>query len=380
MFNKKLLPAIISFFILMLILVFTVFMPKSYFSEVQNKSLTPLPTLNLDTLFSGSFDSNIQKYLSDHVLFKDNILSVKNNVEVALFKNEINSVAIAKDKMAENPVVATTAIGNENTEAILALMNKYGNPENFSIALIPTAIEIYRDDFVNVAINFDQLEFISKTYGLFEPGYTVDMSTGLLTQKGEKIYYNSHSNWTSLGAYSGYNSLSGSLGYIPAAKNMFDVEYINDIFYGDLYNKTLIKNEKEDTIDIYQYANGSVSATTTLIDENQIKENPSVLFREYLQTSQKQKVFLGEDSSEVLVNTTVDNDKKLLIFRDDYADPLIQFLYIHYEEIRLIDLKYADESTLNNINFDEYSNVLFIYNVIDYVEDNVISVKLQSLI
>ena len=58
--------------------------------------------------------------------------------------------------------------------------------------------------------------------------------------------------------------------------------------------------------------------------------------------------------------------KKLLVFKDSYANSMMPFLIDAYEEIDMIDLRYFDymSNRIDTLGKDNgYDNVLFLYNV-----------------
>lgn len=55
------------------------------------------------------------------------------------------------------------------------------------------------------------------------------------------------------------------------------------------------------------------------------KQTYSSIFRENLEGKDKYTVFLGQNNGLVRIQTNVDNGKKLLVFKDSFANAAMQF-------------------------------------------------------
>jgi hypothetical protein len=80
-------------------------------------------------------------------------------------------------------------------------------------------------------------------------------------------------------------------------------------------------------------------------------------------------MFLSENNPKVTIKTNVQNDKKLLIIKDSYANCFVPFLTEHYNEITLLDLRYVGVTTENIVDINDYTQVLFLYNASTIAQD-----------
>ena len=78
------------------------------------------------------------------------------------------------------------------------------------------------------------------------------------------------------------------------------------------------------------------------------------------------------DGNHKLVNikTKGDYNKRLLIVKDSYANSFIPFLTKHYGEIDVVDLRYYTDDLNSLIESDGITDVLFLYNVNTFNDDN----------
>ena len=101
--------------------------------------------------------------------------------------------------------------------------------------------------------------------------------------------------------------------------------------------------------------------------------NESLYFAEYLEKKDKYPYFLGENKPIVNVYTHLAGEnanKKLLIFKDSYANSLIPFFAKHYSEITAVDMRLLNSSYGGQVNVEDYDAVLFMYNVVTFSEDD----------
>ena len=60
------------------------------------------------------------------------------------------------------------------------------------------------------------------------------------------------------------------------------------------------------------------------------------------------------------IQTTLENDKKLLVYKDDFADCMIPFLLQHYSRICVVDLEQSMEISERLADPTEFTQVLFL--------------------
>ena len=89
-----------------------------------------------------------------------------------------------------------------------------------------------------------------------------------------------------------------------------------------------------------------------------------------LEQKDQYTVFFGGNHALVEINTTAENGRNLLIFKDSYANSFVQFLLPYYERIVLVDPRYYYEDVGSLIKSEAITDVLFLYNENTFVDDN----------
>ena len=366
--SKKIL-ATVFFAMLAVFTLATYLMPKSSFSELENRALASPPPFGIDSIFDKSFMDQTEKYLADHVFLREPIAKTKTAIELAIGRREIGGVYVCDDRLIENIAQPDAETSASNASAINAFAAKYGETLPTTVMLVPTAAAINSAHLPPFAVTVDQAAYIRGFYDQLENVNTVDVYTALSANQQNELYYRTDHHWTSYGAYVGYTALAKPLGFKAATEDMFNVEHVSHDFLGTLYSKALTGEQFADQIDLYTYASGDpVTDVIRYVGKNK-QTYSSIFFRENLDGKDKYTVFLGQNNALINIKTNVANGKKLIVFKDSYANSALQFLTLHYEEIAVVDLRYMNMPLSDYLDLADYDQALFLYNVGTFTSD-----------
>lgn len=369
--NHKKLLIVLFFAIIVLLPMATFLLPKSTFSEMENRTLAKAPKITGDSLMDKSYMKNAETFLSDHMVFRTEFASAKTKLELLQGRKEVNGVFISDDMFLEKVINPDKSITNGNIDAINKFAAKYKGKIDTSIMLVPTAVEFYHKKAPMFADMMDQTQYVQDFYAKLKNINCVDAYTPLAAMADTNyIFYRTDHHWTSYGAYVGYTSLARTLGYKSVVHDMFNIEHTTDDFYGTLYSKVLYGEELADKIDLYYYSNGDVVTDVVKYTVKNKQTYPSIFFREFLEQKDKYSVFLGGNDMVVDIQTNVNNGKNIIIFKDSYSHAMMQFLPLHYEKITLVDLRYLNKPLEEYVDLSEYQQALFLYNVAGFSEDS----------
>lgn len=333
-----------------------IIMPKSDFSENENRSLADFPSFDAEALLSGDYMSDITEYISDHFPFREKFVRLKNSFEINISgKKYINNIFIGSDgyfiEDYEKP---------ENTEKIINNLNAFQHKINVraDFMLVPTQVTVYADKLPGLASPLSQLRTIDKYYSSLDMN-CIDLYDALMQSKDkEQLFYRLDHHWTTDGAYCAYVQYCAEKGFIPLEKDEFDVEEI-DNFKGTIFSKLNYENEytKGETIKIYKKDN----ALTVSYDG---RESNSLYNMDYAEKKDKYSLFLNNINSFVeITNNSVKNGRTLAVAKDSYANSLIPFLVNHYSKIYVFDTRSYRGSVSEFINSNHVDDVLILYNV-----------------
>ena len=368
--TKKILAVTFAIFLIALLLL-TSFSKKSDFSESENRELASLPNFSLASILDKSFMNGFDTYFSDHFFGRSFWVNLKSNIELISLKKENNSILLTeKDTLVEDLKKPDERKLAQNIDGILRFKEK--NPDaKIYTAIAPTACDIYGEYLPYGKKTWNQKEVLNSFYNdISSASFGIDLYSTLSAKKDQYIYYGTDHHWTSLGAYYAYNQIASSLDFKPYEKSSFDIEHATDSFYGTFSSKSNI-SVKPDTIDIYKPAKPESTVTEVVVNNGKtVKTYSDLYFREWLSKKDKYSVFLGQVQPEITLKTNVQNNKKLLIFKDSFAHSLVPFLALHYSEIKLIDLRYTNQHYSEFVNITDYDNVLLLYNIESITHNN----------
>lgn len=396
--NKKMISPILGCAMFLAFGIASVVAPQT---ESQKEDLASMPKLSVETLLRQDFAQRWNDYLSKHIVGREIVQKLNNQMSVFLSEPKINDVFILEDRLIQNVNSVNPVTAKRNTEAVNLLAQSY--PEmSVYFSLIPTAAAVYQDEMPAAPNLMDQVTVINgiygdgrqqnnlsntqseqaekpSEYGTLENIYAIDLHTFLMANKQQEIFYRTDSMWTSQGAYNAYSSLVTGMGDSAISKDLFNIEHAQTDYYGNLYEKTLIRRGDGDGIDLYTHAPDQVIESVKCYEGGNVEELYSIYFEEYLDTPQAINVFLGADRGVTKIETNVKNEHKLLLFGDEYSKPLLQFLSLHFQTVSFVNLNALTSDQYQLIDPDEYDSALFLYSVENYVSDTSLAVKLQQI-
>ena len=347
-----------GFFVLNLLL------PDKTFSEKENRQLQTLPKFSFSSLFSGSFATRFESYCSDQFAGRDIWIETKAGAELMQGKQQNNGVFLCGDRLIE-PFAAPQADALERAVQAADSLSDTGVP--VSLALIPTAAQIYADILPDGAPNDDQQAVFDSAYSQTVLN-TTDLFSALTAHAGEYIFYRTDHHWTSLGAYYAANALRSSWGLPEIDQATLTPEAVSDSFCGTLYSSSgffWIAPDKMETL-----IAAPESSSVTRYETNGTEQTLPLYNYDKLTVKDKYTFFLGGNIPCAVVDTGTENAPSLLILRDSYADSLVPFMTDAFSEIHLIDLRYYTGSVREYIAENAVDRVLLLYSTDNFCSDS----------
>ena len=368
----------------------TVILPKKEKSDNENRYLAKMPTVvneakleraenfsdvlgsvkwkYINDRTGNAFKDDFETYLSDHLAGREGWVKFSNGIQKLTGKQEINGVYTLDGRLIQ----AFKGYDEEYVEDSIKAMNAFAKrfpDKQMYFMLAPTAQDFYMNQLPSYSGVLSEKSFISDCYKKVDDIATVDCRSYLASSADEYIYYRTDHHWTSLGAFLAYQSAAKTLGFAAYGYGYFNIETASNDFRGTLYSKTLDDSIAPDSIDYYIHAYNEPKIKMTTTNGAQVNKYDSLYVRDYLDGKDKYSSFTGSNVPLVEIETDIDNGKTLLIIKDSYAHSLVPFLSKHYSKIAMVDMRYIHTSLDRLINLDEYSQVLFMFNVISFSED-----------
>ena len=344
------------------ITIISLLLPDKEFSEMENRNLQLLPKLIESKWKSGAYMEEMESYVADQIVFRDQWVGVKASVEVLSGKKENNGVYFGeKETLINRVVVEDEALVRKNVEYMNQLSQNISVPIYFG--LIPTAAEVWDERLPKGADTLDEMLWIEKIYQSINVE-TVDLEAALEQHDDEPIFYKTDHHWTSLGAYYGANAIFEKMEQKCLDLRDYDKEIVSNQFYGTTYSSAGAWWVEPDQVECYVSEEGK-----SVISNFTGKEEIGKLYNyEKLDGKNKYAFFMGGNQPYCVIKSNMSGEK-LLVIRDSYSDCLAPFLSERFEEIHMFDLRYNRMSIKEYVEEHKMDKVLILYSFSNYIKD-----------
>lgn len=335
------------------------------FSQIENRPLESFPKLTKNDFLSGEFSKNLNSYLEDHFPFRNNFISLKSSFEILMGRTDINEIYLGDNNYL---IEMFDKIDFETTKRNVKLINDFSQDKNVALMLIPTSTEILKEYLPKFSLRVDQKEYLNYIgNSLNENIKFINPIYALNSNKNKYIYYRTDHHYTTLGAYYSYLKFCEEFNITPYLLEDFNIKEVSTNFLGSLFSKVIIPYQERDVVNIFEpkkenklkvyYSNGKVS--NSLYEFSHLN-NPRNIYN----------IFLDNNHPTIKITTSINNNKKICVIKDSYANSFIPFLSNHFEEIHVIDLRFYSSNITNYLKENDLKDILFYYNVKNFSEDN----------
>lgn len=350
-----------SFFIIILLVTFLdIFEKTKNFSELENRKLKNKVSFTKDSILNGSASREYETYINDQILFRDKFISLKSLTEKVFLKIENNDILLGKDNYLFDKYFKLDEYRkNYNIKSITEFKENYLG--NVSLMLVPNSYEIYNDKLIGNPLNINQKNEIEKIYSSLKNINCINILDSLKNNKDKSLYYKTDHHWTIDGAYIAYEEYmkSRNLPTIDIRHNRIETPN----FLGSFYSKAKPIFNKGD---IFSYI--PIEGISMIIGTNEFN---SIYNTSYLNKRDKYSMYLnGNNPYTTIKNDNLNNNKKILIIKDSFANSFIPYLTSNYEEIHIIDFRSFNDSFKEYLKDKKYDDILILYNLKNFCSES----------
>lgn len=361
-----------------LVLILTVaglFIPNKEYSEEENRVLAEFPVISWENILNTKFMTGLESYTSDHFAGRDLWISIKVKCDRILGKSELNGVYVCDDNYL---IQVPTEPDQENVDNNLKAINRFAdvNSElNINMMIVPNAISTMEDYLPLGAPARDQKKDAENIQNTLSASIDyIDVSNVLKKHADEGMYYKTDHHWTSKAAYYAFMDSAEQM-EITAPITEYDVYTVTADFSGTLAS-TSGYHKEEDEIEVYEPS--GIENDYIVTDSSGEGPRTTVYDKDALNEKDKYQVFFGGNQSKVEISTTNKTEKKLLVFKDSYANCFVPFLTPYYNEIIMVDPRYYYDDVYTLIERERITDVLFLYNMDTFLTDTSIADVLET--
>ena len=339
--------------------ILNVCLPDQDYSVSEKRSLAKFPHLSLSSLADGSFMDGMEDWAADQFPLRDRLMQTKAKLSIGLGAIRSQDVYRCEDgSLMESFTMPSESAISGQTDAIKDFAARFPDVDLY-VCVAPTAISVMEQSLPKSVLTDDQNLYLDRLFADVSSVSTpVDVRETFTANKGlTELYYHTDHHWTTDAAYLAWQELyramhlDSNLSYTPGV--------VCNTFSGSLISASGFPAERYDSIKVYQ---PTADPLYTLTYDTEKRMTASVYCPEYLDSTDPYQIFFGGNYPKLTIRTAQDTDRKLLIFKDSYANCLIPFLIPDFAQITVIDARYYYDDLDMEMLSAGYTDVLFLYN------------------
>ena len=333
------------------------------------------PEMTLSSVYDGSFSKNVTSDSAEKLIFREKMISFRSKLVERFGGRIVNGVYIGKDRLLDAEMSEHTTEPSA-ADRINAFARKYNG--TVYIAAIPSSSGVYGEIMPDYLLSDPESQKITRFYDQLDSSIRrIDAYNILKMLKDNYIYFRTDTKWTSYGAYCIYRTVIQKLGFQPITYDKYTIRHVTDDFCGNLYQRTLYPDISADILDIYEYPDGVEVRSCVAADKNGLTHEIELYDMDMLETSNMYDMYLGAPEAVVEIETNINNQRRLLVIKDSYADCFIPFLTQHFSKITVISPEYMDGQISDYINISDYEQTLILFGIENSGESALFSGILQ---
>ncbi len=346
--------------------VFTFIMPEREYSENENRYLNLRPKFDIQSFVETDYQEKLEKASNDQFPLRDSFMSMSTDVKKKLGAKDVGGVYISKDNYYITKVTDSDVSKSD-------YMKNLGYVQYFSkisgldskVLLVPSTGTILSDKLPKYAQMYDADAMYKMANVAIDNADVIDIREAFRQQSDAlQLYFKTDHHWTLEGAYIAYCEYCESADIQQHSYGSFVPEKVSKRFKGTLYSKALDKDAEYD--DIYAVPAGNFSNVMPVCDGRKMKGIYDV---SKLDEKDKYAYFFGGNYGRVDIKTGSTSENKLLVVKDSFANCFVPFLFEYYSDITMIDLRYYSESMKELLDEEEYTNLLFLFEMSNFASD-----------
>ncbi len=330
------------------------FKPETAFSESERRPLAAKPEISTESIFSGEYMENFEKYTVDQFPLRDKFRTLK-----ALFTTKVFA------KMDNNGLFATNGHISkieypQNDEMLKIAAERFnylyenymkGKNQNIYLSIVPDKNFYLAKDSGHLAIDYEK--FINDFRVLVPYMEYIDI-TGLLSRDD---YYRTDSHWKQENITDVAELLAEKM------SSSFSGEYtkvtVSDDFYGVYAGQSALPTNP-DTLNYL--TNDIIENCIVTYYDTGLPVTGEMYNMDKAAGKDPYEMFLSGTSSLITIeNPNIRTNNELILFRDSFGSSIAPLLAQGYKKITVVDIRYVQSAFLKNFIDFNGQDVLFLY-------------------
>ena len=333
------------------------FAPVKDVSVSERRPLAQFPDVNKDTLLSGRFTADFEKYTLDQFPARDTFRTAKSLFHTyVLGQKDNNGIYIADGFAAKQEYPLNLESVDYAAQRFNYVYEKYLKEAGSKVyaAVIPDKGYYLAQESGHLSMDYSQL--FSRLESQMPWAQHIDLTDSL--QKDS--YYFTDTHWRQEKLLDAANVLCQELG-MPAPKaEDFTKTEISRPFYGVYYGQAALPMEPEK-----MYILESQRLKDCRVFDFETESYRAVYDMEKLGSKDLYDVYLsGAKSLLRIENPNATTQRELILFRDSFGSTIAPLLMSEYKTVTLVDIRYLSSAQLDRYLEFHGQDVLFLYSTL----------------
>lgn len=321
-------------------------------SESERRALKQFPTLNVEEVLSGRFQSNFESYTLDQFPLRDTFRTLKALAVRDLFREKDNNGIYVADGYAAklDPTLNESSLDHAADRFRYVYETYFKDTgANVYLSVIPDKNYFLAAENGYPAMDYDKLFALVQEKTDF--AQYIDL-TGTLSLSS---YYRTDLHWRQEMLAPTAKALADAMG-VSLTVDFTEVT-LDTPFYGVYRGQSALPMEP----DRLAYLTNDIIGSCRVYDYESGAYLP-VYTLEKADGSDPYEIFLSGPKSLLRIeNPNAKTERRLIVFRDSFAASLVPLLAEGYSEITLVDIRYLSPTMLDKFIDLTAQDVLFLY-------------------
>ncbi len=351
---KNILSVVVFSALLLIVSVICWVKPETAFSESERRPLASKPQFSAESIFSGEFTENFEKYTVDQFPLRDKFRTIKALFTTKVFaKKDNNGLFTADGHISKIEYPQNQQMLEIAAEKFDFIYQTYLKDKNTNIYLSVVPDKNYFLSSDNGYLSIDYKKFITDFKELVPYMEYIDI-TGHLSLDD---YYKTDSHWKQESITDIAEFLADKMG--AAFSGEYTEVIVSDKFYGVYAGQSALPVNP----DTLKYLTNEVldNCIVTYYDTG-VPESGEMYNMDKAGGKDPYEMFLSGTSPLITIeNTNFRTDKELILFRDSFGSSIAPLLAQGYKKITVVDIRYVQSAFLGNLIEFDNQDVLFLY-------------------
>ncbi|MBR1457255.1 MAG: hypothetical protein IJ594_08885 [Oscillospiraceae bacterium] len=339
-------------------------LPEKDFSENEKRYLTQAPALSGESVLSGRFADQAERWAADHLPGRDFFVGLNAQYDLLAGRQVTKEIYRGRSgRLYEAPAALDETQIERNLAAINALAATVGR--EVDLMLVPGAGAVLQEDLPRFTDPYRDGEILRAAYAEASDGVRpVDLWERFCgAADREALYYRTDHHWTARGAWLACGEYLRAKGREALPESAYAVTAVPG-FYGTTYTRSALWSTPPESVELWDSG-----GRFTVENADGGAPHAGLFYEERLAESDKYPVYLDGNHSLLRIRSASGGAGRILVVRDSFASCFACFLADSYEEVVLVDLRYYRSPVSELLAQEEFDDVLVLYGVNNFMSD-----------